>query len=93
MTSQNVLGYARSMFEPFIGEITLFAGSHVPTNWALCDGSLLPVAQHTTLYSLLLNTYGGEGTTTFGLPDLPPQGGARYIIATFGYFPTFPLPA
>lgn len=81
------------MYEPFVGEITLFAGSRVPKNWALCDGSILPVAQNTILYSLLLNTYGGEGTTTFALPNLPPQGGVRYIIATGGFYPPFPQPA
>ena len=56
--------------EGFIGEITLFAGNFAPRGWALCDGQLLPVSQHDALFSILGTTYGGDGETTFGLPDL-----------------------
>lgn len=56
--------------EPFIGEISLFAGNFAPRGWALCDGQLLPIPQNTALFSLLGTTYGGDGRTTFGLPDL-----------------------
>lgn len=56
--------------EPFIGEITLFAGNFEPKGWAFCDGRLLPIAQHTALFSILGTTYGGDGKTTFALPDL-----------------------
>jgi microcystin-dependent protein len=54
----------------FLGEIKIFAGNFAPTGWALCDGSLLPISQNTALFSLLGTTYGGNGTTTFALPDL-----------------------
>jgi len=56
--------------EPFIGEIKMFAGNFAPRNWALCDGQLLAVTQNEALFSLLGTTYGGDGRTTFGLPDL-----------------------
>lgn len=56
--------------EPFVGEIILFAGSYAPRGWALCDGSLLPIASNQALFSLLGVRYGGDGRTTFGLPDL-----------------------
>ena len=56
--------------EPFLGEISLFAGNFAPRDWAFCDGQLLPINQHDALFSLLGTTYGGDGRTTFGLPDL-----------------------
>ena len=56
--------------EPFIGEIMMFGGNFPPRNWAFCDGQLLPIAQNTALFSLLGTTYGGDGRTTFALPDL-----------------------
>jgi len=56
--------------EPFIGEIMLFAGNFAPTNWALCQGQLLAIAQNTALFSILGTTYGGNGINTFALPDL-----------------------
>lgn len=56
--------------DPFIGEIRLFAGNFAPRGWAFCDGALLPVAQNTALFSILGTTYGGDGRTTFALPDL-----------------------
>ena len=56
--------------EPFIGEIKMFAGNFAPRGYALCDGQLFPIAQNTALFSLLGTTYGGDGRTTFGLPDL-----------------------
>lgn len=58
------------MSEPFVGEIRMFAGNFAPRGWALCDGQLLAVSQNDTLFSLLGTTYGGDGSTTFGLPDL-----------------------
>ena len=58
------------MAEPFIGEIRMFGGNFAPRNWAFCDGQLLAVSQHDALFSLLGTTYGGDGRTTFGLPDL-----------------------
>ncbi|MEN9798594.1 MAG: hypothetical protein RL653_2290, partial [Pseudomonadota bacterium] len=56
--------------DPFLGEIKLFAGNFAPTGWAFCHGQLLPIAQNSALFSLLGTTYGGNGQTTFALPDL-----------------------
>jgi microcystin-dependent protein len=56
--------------DPFIGEIRMFAFSFAPRGWALCNGQLLPIAQNQALFSLLGTAYGGNGTTTFALPDL-----------------------
>ena len=55
---------------PFLGEIIMFAGNFAPTGWALCDGQLLSIQSNTSLFSLLGTTYGGDGETTFALPDL-----------------------
>ncbi|MEP2936888.1 MAG: tail fiber protein [Gilvibacter sp.] len=56
--------------DPFIGEIIMFGGNFAPRGWALCNGQLLPISQNTALFSILGTTYGGDGRTTFGLPDL-----------------------
>ena len=58
------------MSEPFIAEIRMFASNFAPRNWAFCNGQLLPIAQNTALFSLVGTTYGGDGRTNFGLPDL-----------------------
>ncbi|MDB6053818.1 MAG: phage tail collar domain protein [Verrucomicrobiales bacterium] len=58
------------MATPFIGEITLFAGNFAPRGWAFCNGQLLSISQNTALFSILGTTYGGNGQTTFALPDL-----------------------
>ena len=58
------------MAQPFIGEVRLFAGSFVPRGWSYCDGQLLPINQNTALFSILGTTYGGNGQTTFALPNL-----------------------
>ena len=58
------------MSEPFLAQITMFAGNFAPRSWAYCSGQILPIAQNTALFSLLGTTYGGDGRTTFGLPDL-----------------------
>ena len=55
---------------PFIGEIRLFAGTFAPRGWAFCDGQLLAISQNNALFAILGTTYGGDGRTTFGLPDL-----------------------
>ena len=55
---------------PFIGEIFMFGGTFAPRNYALCDGQLLPILSFTALFSIFGTTYGGDGRTTFGLPDL-----------------------
>ncbi|WP_299122105.1 tail fiber protein [uncultured Tenacibaculum sp.] len=56
--------------EPILGEVRIFAGNFAPRGWAFCDGQLLPISQNSALFSLLGTMYGGDGRTTFGLPDL-----------------------
>tara|TARA_R110001592_G_scaffold23628_1_gene92415 strand:- start:1353 stop:1979 length:627 start_codon:yes stop_codon:yes gene_type:complete len=56
--------------DPFIGEIVMFAGNFPPRDWAYCDGQLLAIASNTPLFSIIGTTYGGDGRTTFALPDL-----------------------
>ncbi|MGD0681343.1 MAG: tail fiber protein [Terracidiphilus sp.] len=56
--------------DPFLGEIRMVGFNFAPTGWALCNGQTLPISQYTALFSLLGTTYGGNGTTTFNLPDL-----------------------
>lgn len=58
------------MSDPFIGEIRMFGGSFAPAGWSLCDGQLVAITQNEALFSLLGTIYGGDGRTTFGLPDL-----------------------
>ena len=58
------------MANPFVAEIRIFGGNFAPIGWAFCDGQLMPISQNTALFSLLGTTYGGDGRTTFGLPDL-----------------------
>ena len=59
-----------SDMEPFVGEIRMFAGPFAPRGWAFCDGQILNISENSALFSLLGTTYGGDGRTTFGLPDL-----------------------
>jgi microcystin-dependent protein len=56
--------------DPFLAEIRMFAGNFAPKGWARCDGQLLPINQNQALFALLGTTYGGNGRTTFALPDL-----------------------
>ena len=58
------------MSDPFVGEIRMFAGNFAPRSYAFCDGQLLAITQNEALFSLFGTTYGGDGRTTFGLPDL-----------------------
>jgi microcystin-dependent protein len=58
------------MSNPFLGEIRMFGGNFAPKGWATCDGQILSIAQNTALFSLLGTFYGGNGTSTFALPDL-----------------------
>ena len=57
------------MSDPFVAEIRIFAGNFAPRGWATCDGQLLPISQNTALFSLLGTTYGGDGKSTFALPN------------------------
>lgn len=67
---------------PYIGEITTFAGNFAPLGWALCDGQLLLISEYDALFAILGTTYGGNGVTTFGLPDL--RGRAPVCTGTGG---------
>ncbi|MEM6795288.1 MAG: tail fiber protein [Acidobacteriota bacterium] len=58
------------MSEPFLAEVRIIAFNFAPRGWAFCDGQILPINQNQSLYSLLGTTYGGDGRTSFGLPDL-----------------------
>ena len=73
------------MSEPYYGEITIFAGNYAPRGWAYCDGQLLPVDQNDKLYSVIGTIYGGDGSTTFALPDLRGR-----IPVHMGYGPGLP---
>jgi len=58
------------MSQPYVGEIRMFAGNFAPAGWMFCDGQLLPISQYETLFNLIGTTYGGDGQSTFQLPDL-----------------------
>lgn len=58
------------MSDPYIGEIRLFAGAFAPKNWKFCNGEILQIEEYYTLYTLIGTTYGGDGNTTFALPDM-----------------------
>ncbi len=76
------------MAQPYIGEIRMFAGNFAPAGWLFCDGSLLQIADNDTLFNLIGTTYGGDGETTFALPDLrsrvPVHQGAGFPVAQTG---------
>ncbi|MDQ3914908.1 MAG: tail fiber protein [Actinomycetota bacterium] len=58
------------MAQPYVGEIRMFGGNFAPAGWAFCDGQLLPISENETLFQLIGTTYGGDGQSTFALPDL-----------------------
>jgi microcystin-dependent protein len=58
------------MAQPYVGEIRMFAGSFAPAGWMFCSGQLLPISENETLFNLIGTTYGGDGQSTFALPDL-----------------------
>jgi microcystin-dependent protein len=58
------------MSNPFVGEIRMFGGNFAPAGWAFCNGALLPISENDTLFNLIGTTYGGDGQTTFALPNL-----------------------
>ena len=76
--------------KPFIGEVRLFGGNFAPRDWAFCEGQLLSITQYPSLFSILGTIYGGDGRTTFGLPDLSEHrpGDVHYIIALQGFYPS-----
>jgi microcystin-dependent protein len=61
------------MSEPFVGEVRLFAGNYAPVGWAFCQGQALPISENEVLYTLIGTTYGGDGITTFCIPNLTEQ--------------------
>ena len=89
------------MSSPFIGEIRMFAGNFPPVGWAFCNGALMDISQNDALFNLIGTTYGGDGQTTFALPDLQSrvpvhvgpgfalgqQGGAETVTLTTSQIP------
>ena len=76
------------MAQPYVGEIRMFAGNFAPAGWMFCEGQLLPIAENETLFQLIGTTYGGDGQSTFALPDLPGRipihQGDGFILAETG---------
>lgn len=77
------------MAQPYVGELRLFAGNFEPAGWMYCDGRLLPISENEVLFQLIGTTYGGDGQSTFGLPDLRGrvplhQGNGRTLAESFG---------
>jgi microcystin-dependent protein len=72
------------MGEPYVGEIRMFAGNFPPSGWMFCEGQLLPISENETLFQLIGTTYGGDGQSTFALPDLrgrlPMHQGNGFVI-------------
>ena len=76
------------MAQPYVGEIRMFAGNFAPVGWAFCEGQPLPISENETLFQLIGTTYGGDGESTFALPDLrgrlPIHQGNGFILAETG---------
>jgi len=76
------------MAQPYVGEIQMFAGNFAPAGWMFCQGQLLPISEYETLFMLIGTTYGGDGQSTFALPDLrgriPVHQGNGFILAETG---------
>ena len=89
------------MSQPYVGEIRLFAGNFAPNGWAFCDGQLLSIAENVVLFDLIGTTYGGDGQTTYALPDLRGRvpvhqgsnGQSNYAVGESGGLETVPLTA
>jgi microcystin-dependent protein len=94
------------MSQPYIGEIRMFAGNFAPQGWMFCEGQLLPIAENDALFNLIGTTYGGDGQSTFALPDLrgrlpihqgsgftlAQNGGAEQVMLTVNQIPTHTHP-
>lgn len=76
------------MAQPYVGEIRMFSGNFAPAGWMFCEGQLLPISENETLFQLIGTTYGGDGQSTFALPDLrgriPVHQGNGFILAETG---------
>jgi microcystin-dependent protein len=83
------------MAQPYVGEIRMFAGNFAPAGWMFCEGQLLPISENETLFQLIGTTYGGDGQSTFALPDLrgrlPMHQGSGFILAETGGVETVTL--
>lgn len=83
------------MAQPYVGEIRMFAGNFAPAGWQFCDGSLLPISEYETLFNLIGTTFGGDGETTFAMPDLrgrvPIHQGGGFILGETGGVETVTL--
>ena len=83
------------MSTPYVGEIRMFAGNFAPAGWMFCNGQLLPISEFETLFNLIGTTYGGDGQTTFALPDLrsrlPVHQGNGFVLAQTGGVETVTL--
>jgi|SRR5262250_1290092 len=94
------------MAQPYVGEIRMFAGNFAPAGWMFCEGQLLPISEYETLFNLIGTTYGGDGQSTFALPDLrgrlplhmgngftlAEQGGVETVTLTVSQIPTHSHP-
>ena len=95
------------MAQPYVGEIRMFAGNFAPAGWMFCEGQLLPISEYETLFNLIGTTYGGDGQSTFALPDLRGRvpihqgngftlaetGGAEAVTLTVNQIPAHSHPA
>lgn len=83
------------MAQPYVGEIRIFAGNFAPNGWMFCEGQILPISEYETLFVLIGTTYGGDGQSTFALPDLrgriPLHQGAGFTMAETGGVETVTL--
>ncbi len=83
------------MAQPYVGEIRMFAGNFAPAGWMFCEGQLLPISEYETLFNLIGTTYGGDGQSTFALPDLrgrvPIHFGNGFTLAETGGVETITL--
>src|SRR5947209_3671811 len=83
------------MAQPYVGEIRIFAGNFAPAGWMFCEGQLLPISEYETLFNLIGTTYGGDGQSTFALPDLrgriPLHFGNGFTLAETGGVETVTL--
>ncbi len=83
------------MAQPYVGEIRMFAGNFAPAGWMFCEGQLLPISENETLFNLIGTTYGGDGQSTFALPDLrgrvPLHFGNGFTLAETGGAETITL--
>src|SRR5580658_4758875 len=86
------------MSNPYVGEIRIFAGTYAPAGWSFCNGALIPISENDTLFNLIGTTYGGDGQSTFALPNLQSRvpvhqgtGAGTYVIGQTGGVETVTL--